>query len=146
MILFHQGFGLILGSWVKILMANSEYRIYRNVWGVWGLPIIKKYIHCTEYSQFIMYCIYIKMKKFIWIQKNYIILEDEITEQTKVSFILLNISLSQVYSPVFLLTKTKTFKHCFIEIKLKKKLMRWKSLSLKHLSKNFKYCLGNQLK
>ncbi len=63
-----------------------------------------------------MYCIYIKMQKFLKII--YIILEDEITEKTKEAFILLNINLSQVCSPVFLLTKTKTkmktIKQCFI--------------------------------
>ncbi len=79
----------------------------------------KNYINCSEYSQFIMYCIYIKMQKFI--KMIYIILEDEITEKTKEAFILLNISLSQVCSPVLLTkTKTKTIKQCFIEIKLKK--------------------------
>ncbi len=53
------------------------------------------------------------MQKFLKII--YIILEDEITEKTKEAFILLNISLSQVCSPVLLTkTKMKTIKQCFI--------------------------------
>ncbi len=74
------------------------------------------------------------MQKFI--KMIYIILEDEITEKTKEAFILLNISLSQVCSPVLLTkTKTKTIKQCFIEIKLKKidemKKLKFKTLEQK---------------